>query len=377
MAKEVKKFLMVASLAESILNFRSELLSDIQAKGFQIHVGAPSFKNKKHLIKEFSDRNIFVHDIALWRTGLNPFLDLWTIINLWFLMIKIRPDYFMGYTVKPVVYGTIAARCAFVKNRIALITGLGYAFTTSTEGLLVKKLIQNLYRVSLSYATFIFFQNKDDKQLFSELNIVSADQTVFVVNGSGVNLNHYKLCEIPVGQQSFLLFARLLNSKGIREYANAASILHSEYPSIRFLLAGRLEDGPDSISEFDLERWIQSGSIEYLGEVKDIRLAIRDATVVVLPSYREGLPRSILEALSMGRAIITTNVPGCRETVIDGVNGFLIKASCHESLVVAMRRFIGSEGLAHKMGKKSYELAAMKFDVKKVNIAMIEGIGIK
>jgi glycosyltransferase involved in cell wall biosynthesis len=372
-----KKFLMVASLAESLLNFRSELLSDIQAKGYQVHVAAPNFKYKKQLTKELSERDIFVHDIPMWRNGFNPLLDLWTLISLWRLMIAIRPDYFLGYTVKPVVYGLIAARCAFVKNRVGLITGLGYAFATTTENNLVKKLIQNLYKVSLSFSTTIFFQNKDDRKLFKELRLISSIDKAHVVNGSGVNLTKFKFCEVKKGSLIFILIGRLLKAKGILEYMEAASKLKVKSVNTRFLLVGPLDSGPDSICSVDLDEWINAQKLEYLGEVKDVRSIIRDCSVMVLPSYREGVPRSVLEAMAMGKPIITTDAPGCRETVIDGENGFLVPVKNVDALVEAMKKFIDDPSLIARMGTRSRQIAEEKYDVRKVNAVMLKAMGIE
>jgi glycosyltransferase involved in cell wall biosynthesis len=187
-----------------------------------------------------------------------------------------------------------------------------------------------------------------------------------------VNLEKFEFCEVPQGPQCFILIGRLLKAKGIAEYVKAASVLKLEGVNARFLLLGPLDRGPDAIPVADLTEWVDANKIEYLGEVQDVRPIIRDCTVMVLPSYREGVPRSVLEAMAMGRAIITTDAPGCRETVVNGVNGFLVNPYSSDELVTAMRLFISEKELASAMGKNSHIIVSEKFDVKKVNEIMLK-----
>lgn len=240
-------------------------------------------------------------------------------------MQKIKPDLVLPYTIKPVVYGTLAAWATKVPHRFALITGLGYAFQehNNTKYKLVNKIATQLYRVSLNKCQTVFFQNPDDEALFRQLKILKPSTPSFVVNGSGVDISEYTLADLP-SQPKFLLIARLLGDKGVREYAQAAKRIKEQFPLVSFDLVGRLDDNPDAIKQNEIDAWIKAGTINYLGELTDVRPAIAETSVYVLPSYREGTPRTVLEAMSMGRAIITTDAPGCRETVVDGDNGFLV-----------------------------------------------------
>jgi glycosyltransferase involved in cell wall biosynthesis len=198
-----------------------------------------------------------------------------------------------------------------------------------------------------------------------------------VVNGSGINLSEFGFSPVTSGPPRFLLISRLIGAKGVREYAAAAQQLRRANSDVRFRLVGWVDKGADAISSDELDGWVQSGDIEYLGRLEDVRSAIVDCTVYVLPSaYREGTPRTVLEAMSTGRAIITTDAPGCRETVVDGENGYLVPVKSVEELVAAMQRFIDDPQLAVKMGKRSREIAEEKYDVRKVNAIMLHEMGI-
>ncbi len=198
-----------------------------------------------------------------------------------------------------------------------------------------------------------------------------------VLNGSGVHLDKFPVAPKPSSRASFLMIARLLEAKGVREFVAAASELRDLHSDVSFRLAGWIDTSPDSISRSELEEWIDQGHIEFLGRLNDVRPAIANSTVYVLPSfYREGTPRTILEAMAMGRAIITTDAPGCRETVIDGENGFLVPVKSIDALVDAMQKFINDPELAVRMGKRSREIAEEKYDVHKVNAVMLREMGI-
>jgi glycosyltransferase involved in cell wall biosynthesis len=229
----------------------------------------------------------------------------------------------------------------------------------------------------LRSAKVVFFQNPDDQQVFRARGILSPNSSSVVVNGSGVDLDKFVFISPLKVKPVFLLIARLIGDKGIREFVQAAQLIQRSYPDCRFLLVGGLDSNPDAISQIELDDWIHNGMVEYLGRLDDVRPAIARASVYVLPSYREGTPRSVLEAMAMGRAIITTDAPGCRETVIDGENGFLVPVKSVDALVDAMTRFIEDPDLAVRMGKRSREIAEEKYDVHKVNAVMLKEMGIQ
>jgi len=374
------KFLLIASYADSLINFRGPLLDALLAEGLTVHVAAPDIPLGAPTRVLLEQKGVTVHEIPLRRVGMNPFADLVCLMALCKLMLDIKPDSVLAYTVKPVIYGLLAAKIMRVKRRFALITGLGYAFQSadSQAGIsrgMLKALVQRLYALALSSTTRVFFQNPDDEALFKQLQLISADTPSTVVNGSGVDVDDFNVVPFPE-PVSFLLIARLLGDKGVREFVSAARAVRSEYSNVAFKIVGWIDENPNAIAPAELEAWVADGTVEYLGRLKDVRPAIADSSVYVLPSYREGTPRTVLEAMAMGRAVITTDAPGCRETVIEGVNGFLVPVKDVNSLAAAMLKFVKNPELVALLGEKSRELAEIKYDVKKVNAAMLEGMGI-
>jgi glycosyltransferase involved in cell wall biosynthesis len=262
----------------------------------------------------------------------------------------------------------------------AMISGLGYAFGEG-GGLaraLMRRLVGTLYRASLRHADGVFFQNPDDLADFQRLAIIGDRHKAIRVNGSGVDLGHYRSSPPRLEPPTFLLIARLLKDKGIYEFVEAARRLRARHPRARFCLIGPLDPNPAAISARDLESWRAEGAIEYLGEAADVRPHLAETTAYVLPSiYREGIPRTLLEAMSTGRALITTDTPGCRETVRPGENGFLVPPGDAAALAEAIERFIARPDLAVSFGRRSRALAEELFDVRKVNAVMLEAMGLR
>src|SRR5690625_1030513 len=373
-------FLLIASLVNSFIGFRKPLIQALLDAGVTVHVAAPEAFSNKKIQKNLQNMGVVIHDIPMVRTGMNPFRDVRSLLALRRLMREIQPTYVLGYTIKPVVYGGLAARLAGVPHRFALITGLGYAFMDedrSTKRRFINYIARKLYQLSLRSAERVFFQNPDDQQLFNDTGILNSHTPTTVVNGSGVDIDEYPHTPLPPPTPiRFLLIAQLIADKGIREYAQAAAIIKQRYPEVQFDLVGRLDTNPNAIRQEELDEWVASGLINHLGYLTDVRSSIADCHVYVLPSYREGTPRSTLEALSMGRAVITTDAPGCRETVIEGVNGFLVPSKDATALANAMERFINSPELIARMGLRSRQLATEKYDVRIVNEQMLKGMGI-
>lgn len=369
------KFLLIAGFPDSLLHFRGPLIQALLDCGLEVHVAAPDLPEGSELRTRLEAKGLVVHSIPLLRTGMNPLADLKTLLALWFLMRSIRPDMSMAYTIKPVIYGSIAAWLARVPHRFALITGLGYAFQGEGRRGALRNLVQRLYATALQRTHKVFFQNPDDEDLFRSSRILKATVPSVVVNGSGVDVEAFDVSPLPP-EPVFLLIARLLGDKGIREYVEAAREIRLARPGVKFLLVGWIDDNPDAIQQDELDTWIREGVVEFLGRMSDVRPAIAKASVYVLPSYREGTPRTVLEAMAMGRAIITTDAPGCRETVANGVNGFLVPLREVAPLVAAMQQFIDSPGLISAMGYQSRRLAVEKFDVNKINSVMLREMGI-
>ena len=369
--------LIIASFSPSLINFRGKLIEALQTNNIEVHVAAPDLDDNRHIQAQLEYNNVISHNLTLSRNGFNPILDLITLFQLIKIMKKLRPQYVLAYTIKPVIYGMLAAKLSQIPKRFALITGLGYAFTGKAEGMrgLLRKLLQKMYQLSLSYSDKIFFQNPDDKALFNSLKIIGKPNQALVINGSGVDLDYYSVVPAPE-DLSFLMISRLLGDKGVREYVEAAKQVRKKYPNIKYSIVGCIDENPNTIGQDELDGWISEGTISFLGELEDVRPAIAAASVYVLPSYREGTPRTVLESMAMGRPIITTDAPGCRETVINRSNGFLIPIKDSNALARAMEKFIINPNLIAEMGPKSRIIAQKKYDVHRVNKVMLKEMGI-
>ena len=362
-----KKFLLIAPKNRTVYNFRGDLIKSIQRQGYEVIVTGP---NRDHLDKIEALGGRFF-EISINKNGLNPFADLHYLWALKKLMRIEKPDVSLGYTIKPVIYGAIAAKMAGVKRINSMITGVGYLFTSqSVKVKLLRFFVSFLYRLGLKAADAVIFQNPDDRNEFIEYQLVNREKC-FVVNGSGVNMDRFGKATFP-DRITFFMLSRVMFSKGIREYLTAAEIVKKKYPDVRFMLLGAVEDIQDSLQREDLAPYIAEGVVDYYGETTDIRPYVEQCSVYVLPSYREGTPRTVLEAMAMGRPIITTDVPGCRETVENGKNGFLIPIKDVNSLVEKMEWFIQRPDQISVMGESSFELCKRKFDVSRVNKDMIK-----
>jgi len=340
--------------------------------GIQVHALAPDYDDKlRHLVAELGANPV---NFSLSRTGINPIRDGLDTLRLALLLRRLRPDVTLGYFIKPVIFGTLAAWLAGVPHRVAMIEGLGYVFT-STGGpeplkrKLLRGLVSQLYRFALARAHKIVFLNQDDINEFVDACLVQQCKVV-KLGGIGVNLAEWPLTQPAKKPITFLLAARLLREKGIVEYAGAAELVKARYPAVRFVLLGGLDPNPGSLSEAEVNAWVAQGLLEWPGHVA-VKPWLAQATVYVLPSYREGVPRSTQEAMAMGRPVITTNAPGCRETVDDGINGFLVPVRDVPALAAAMLRLIENPALISAMGLESRRIAEERFDAAKINARLM------
>ncbi len=358
------KVAVFGSYPDSLLNFRGQLLQAMLEAGHEVHTLSPY--TPPEIVRGLKDMGVKHHIIPLSRTGLNPATDLFSLLYLIRFLRRLRPDTLLAYTIKPVVYGGIAARLTGT-SFYPMITGLGYAFSgKGKKGKLIKQIASILHYLSLQGAKQTIFQNPDNLNYFRDTGLLKAPKAK-LVNGSGVDLLHFNQQPLP-DKPSFLMMARLLEDKGIREYVDAARKIKQTYPEATFQVAGWIDDTPLSISQEELNSWINEGVIEYLGHLKDVRPALSNCSVFVLPSYYpEGIPRTVLEAMSTGRPIITTDMPGCRETVIKQKNGFLVPIKDSDALANAMRKFLKKPTLIDTMATESRKIAEYRFDVNKVN----------
>lgn len=369
------RVMVVGGHADSLIHFRGPLLRRLVAEGHEVTACAPDAA--AGVRRELAALGVAYRHVPIQRAGMNPMRDVGTVRALTALYREVQPDLVLTYTIKPVIYGSLAARLSRVPRICSLITGLGYSFGTATlRQRALNPVVRSLFRFALAHNDVVFFQNPDDLRQFVDAGLASDRQAV-LVNGSGVDLDHFRVAPLPEGTPTFLLTTRLLWEKGVGEYVEAARSLKANYPTARFRLLGPLDPNPAAVSRAQLDAWSAEGVIEYLGSTSDVRPAIADTSVFVLPSaYREGTPRSILEAMSMGRAIITTDAPGCRETVRVDENGFLVPVSDSIALADAMERFLRDPGLVAPMGARSRAIAEEKYDVHLVNRVMMRAMGL-
>ena len=368
----------IASQAFSLSNFRGPLIKELVSRGVDVIALAPDFDDKTRELVRFLGAKPL--DFSLSRTGVNPFRDGLDFIRLAFKLRRLKIDITLSYFIKPVIFGTLAGWLAGVPQRLAMIEGLGYVFTDLNESKniyrkFLRKLVSALYRFSLKRASSIIFLNKDDIEEFVKASLVQ-EEKVIELGGIGVDLKDWPLTQPVTRPISFLLVARLLKEKGIFEYADAARLVKARYPGVRFVLLGGLDPNPGGLDLSEVQAWVSEGLLEWHGHVA-VRPWLAQASVYVLPSYREGVPRSTQEAMAMGRPVITTNAPGCRETVDEGVNGYLVPVRNVPDLAAAMMRFVEQPSLIAAMGLESRRIAEERFDVDKVNARLLTILGVE
>jgi glycosyltransferase involved in cell wall biosynthesis len=368
--RERQRFGIIGNNAFSVVNFRLPLMCEIVRQGHQVFALAPDFDDDKR--RTLRDEGITPVDIFLSRTGLNPVRDIRDMMALRARLGALKLDVALSFAIKPVIYGTLAAKLAGIPRRYALIAGLGYAFGDAQT--LGRKALEQaaraLYRLALSQADRVFMQNPDDVEDFVRMRIVPADKIVRV-NGTGVDLVAWTKLPPIEDPLTFILVARLLREKGVEDFVAAARLIRQTAPTTRFVILGGLDSNPNSLSHAHVSNWVDEGIVEWPGHV-DVLPYLRQSSVFVLPSYyREGVPKSILEALASGRPVITTDMPGCRETVVPGENGWLVRPRDPTGLAVAMQRFIDRPEFVTTMGERSRQLAEERFDIRDVNARMI------
>jgi len=360
------KFLLISPKNRTVYNFRGDLVKRIVALGYEVVVTGPD-RTDVERIEALGARFV---EIPMNKTGTSILGDLKYLRRLHGLMRMEKPDVTLGYTVKPVVYGAMAAKLAGVKNINGMVTGGGYTFTAKTvKARVLGMIVRMLYRIGFACTDHVIFQNPDDREEFCARGLTKAKKC-HVVNGSGVNMAHFSPRPLP-DMPTFFMLSRLLKSKGVEEYLKAAELVKQKLPHARFCLLGKYETTmQDAVPRELVERYIAGGIIERFEETSDVRPYYGKCSVYVLPSHREGTPRTVLEAMAMGRPILTTDANGCRETVEEGVNGYLVPVGDAEQLAERMLRLADPQ-LAEAMGQESIRLCREKFEVSKVNEQML------
>lgn len=363
------KILIIGSHAEQMFNFRGDLIRHLQSRGHEVVTATPP-PDAPDIDQRLLAWGVRRHDLAMARTGVSVREDLRLLAEIRRLMLAERPDVVLAYTIKPVVYGALASRLAHRPGMVAMITGLGLAFSparSAAQGL-VRKVARTLYRLAMTCTDTVLFQNPDDEADFRRHGLLGARQQVELTNGSGVSLTRFARALMPDGPVRFLMIARLLADKGVREYIQAAALVRARRPDVECHLVGPFDPNPSALTPDEIAQATASGAIVHHGFVRDVRGHIAAAHVYVLPSYREGTPRSVLEAMAMGRPVIVTDAPGCRETIQPGVNGLMVPVGAAQPLADAMLDLASrAPASLQAMADASYAMARDRFDVNAVN----------
>ena len=370
-----QKLLVVCNDLDYFLLHRLPETRAAMLRGYRMHVATPSGVR----ISELESYGFKHHAIPLSRGGMNPVRELLVLFSLCRLLVTLKPDLLYLMTAKPTIYGCIAARLTGVKNAVAAIFGLGYVFTdTRFSTRMLRLLVTNLYRVAFSLPNLrVVFQNPSDRRLLVELGAVAENKTV-LIQGSGVDLRRYCPTPEPSGTPVVLMAARLLRDKGVREFIEAARMLRSWGCAVRLQLAGDPDpDNPSSISDVEISAWRVEGTVELLGFRKDMPTLLSSANIVVLPSYREGLPRILEEAAACARAVVTTDVPGCRDAIVPDKTGLLVPVRDAEALANAIFRLIENLQLRQQMALAGRRLAEERYSIERIvdsHLALYESL---
>lgn len=365
------KIAVVSAHTGSLIWFRLNMMKDFIANGCEVVAVGPDESSKA--TRTLDEAGIQYEQLSVERNGINPLSDLRYLAALMRFMKNERPDKVFVYQAKPVVYGTLAARLAGIDEVYALVAGLGSVFRgQSTKSRLIKAVMTAQYWVAGRCSKIMFFQNRDDRAEFIRRHLIPETKTS-MINGSGVDLERFVVAPLPI-EPSLLFIGRLIKDKGIREYLAACREIKQRHPATRCMLVGPFDSNPSAMTSEEFQPYIDEGIVEFFGEQDDVRPFIEMSSVYVLPSYHEGTPKTVLEAMAVGRPIVTTDTPGCRETVTEGLNGYLVPPRDTHALVDAIDRVIANPTDAQRMAHESRRIAEAKFDVKVVNRTIMQAM---
>ena len=377
MSPPARRIALIGNQAASLLNFRRELIAAWLARDAEVFALAPDWCDKTRAqLRQWGATPV---DYALKRTGMNPVQDLAHTLRLARLLKKLRIDICFTYFIKPVIYGTLAARLAGVPQRFAMIEGAGYVFNDAASSLkhhILRKIVTSLYTLSLKHTQKTFFLNSEDQTLFIQTGMLSANQAV-QLGPIGVDLNYFCPSPLPPGPPCFLMAARLIAAKGVKEFMEAAAEVHKHRPDARFILLGATDANPGALSETLIRTWTQNYRVDWPGAVSDVRPYLAQASVCVLPSYyKEGVPRSLQEAAACARPVITTDTPGCRDTIIPGKTGLLVPPKNSQALAHAMLKILENPNELAKMGQNARQLAQNRFNAHTTCARLCDEMGL-
>ena len=381
MGKQIKgahriamKIMVLSSFTTSLFWFRIDMMKSFLTAGCEVVAVGDGPEGEWE--PKFRELGIRYRQIPVQRNGMNPMHDLKTLWAIYRLLGQEKPDKIFSYQAKTVIYGGISAWLRGIRDVYPMIAGVGSAFLG--EGLkrkLLRAVLVAEYKLGLKNAKKIFFQNRDDLKVFTDNRILSEDRVV-MVNGSGVNTDQFVPTALPE-KTSFLCISRLIRDKGVWEYLEACREIRKRHPEVGCVLVGPFDTNPSAIRPEELQPFIDDGSVEYVGAQKNVAPYLQNCTAYVLPSYHEGTPKTVLEAMACGLPVITTDAPGCRETVTDGVNGYLVPVKDVDAIVEAMEKMIAQPSENVRMAKNARQIAEEKYDVNKVNLTIRKTMGIE
>ena len=358
------KIAVLSSFTTSLFWFRVDMMQSFRQAGYEVL--AVGDGPEAEWGRKFEDLGIRYRQIPVQRNGTNPARDMKTLSALLRLLREEKPDKIFAYQAKTVIYGGIAASLCGIREFYPLIAGVGSVFLgDSPKQKLIRSILVAEYRLGMAKAPKVFFQNRDDLKVFTDHKILPEHKAV-MLHGSGVNVEKFSPTPLPEAP-GFLCISRLIRDKGVVEYLEAARKLHQLRPQVRCVLVGPFDTNPSAIQPEELQRYIDDGSVVYVGEQKDVQPYLRACTAYVLPSYHEGTPKTVLEAMACGRPAITTDAPGCRETVTDGVNGWLVPVKDVDAIVAAMERILDEPERTAQMAQAARRIAEDVYDVHKIN----------
>lgn len=359
-----KKLLMIVNRPDYFLSHRKQIGLAARDAGYDVHVASVWHP----AVEEIERLGFPFHELSVRRGTLNPLLELAGLLSILKLVRSLRPDLLHLVTMKPVIYGGLVARMLPVKGVVAAVAGLGSIFIgSSLKARLIRPLVSLLYILALRQPRMhVVFQNSDDRAALEQLGALLPEHSS-IFNGSGVDTTQYAVAPEPSGPAVVALPARLLRDKGVVEFLDAAAALRKENLPVRFVLAGDVdEDNPEGLSLGEISERCSAAGVEYVGFQQDMAAFMRKVHIVVLPSYREGMPKVLLEAAASGRATITTDTPGCRDAIVNEHTGLLVPLRDSVALAAAIRRLVMDAALRKRLGENGRELAVARFDVRNI-----------